>query len=1112
MKMTKLKQMCRERGLNDSANSKLHLMARLLPFILDVTFDSSEDHEIVVYLAELGLDKMGSKKERIELLEKHMDSLKHNTSGQQQVDSEELDEEGITEDLTEETLIGLDEQPSTPVALKKRIRSIITPSTTPHNKVRVFDNINLNQSDLDTLNPEQWINDNIIDFCLKDIPYESGVYILNSQFYPLIAQHTDRCIQRILQHDVFCARATLLPVCANNHWILFIIQPTQRSLELIYCDSLATWDMSLVNHLTNFLQRAWKCRNNNELNNDGSLSSAEIHINVRKPKLPQQSNSFDCGLYVLMYARKYIESLSELELFLSGDIGVTPDSVHMYRRELKQRISNVVQEPKTTDERSGKQPRTICKNLESIFEKEEKKTFTQKQLDIIAGDDSYPQCSYSFDKWTMVKACDPSDLDAERRSILFLKSAFKSHGMKRSNVVTSLQANQIILKNNSYKWPNPLTTGKFEYVLPQQHGRSKVAMFEIFECSHPLCSLQGDCTAQWKWEIRFGSSQAHIYCKGKHTLSWKPTDLLKRGLSVTQKKEVLNHKQNYPTTCGQIALAMKVNSRVVTNFVQHFQRSKRLAEDHFEAFKLRLQELKEQEDMYIVTPNKTIDDLTEQNFSVLILSKNLVDYAVEKGLIFDIIGHDGVYKLTDRGVPVNIYCTVTKKDFRGIVLGCSIAARNNAETLVSLFRSFLLYLSSTYPLKYRQPKFSIDEEQSQINALITLKQDFSLCRFHLKRAWRKHLVKKVPNSSRGKIATCLLRLLSTRNHDEYEKEYDALCTACGESGQHFLDYYNEVHHQYSKYWNSSDRSLRSNSLGSTNNVTETAIRLLEKDLHGKFKRFDNLIDHILKFFRHQQQKLMFPQIHRNDTVKQMEDRFEEGKNIVGENDVEECLEGPFVFKIKDYGINIQYCFCTCLDYLNNARICKHINACFIYFALKHELQDLPRNVFEFHDKIIGTLRRYQETLFEEETCVGSGRPMKVSTPARKFGRKKVDHRLITFTDGICHDRTELERVVGVARDQNGCVHYEVVWMDDHKQTWVPAEEMMSARLMVKQFLSEFEDFLDNFSSGQMNKRKVFSITKSRGVFYVEFFDSSEREVVSDDNAVPCMFFLTIFNT
>lgn len=127
----------------------------------------------------------------------------------------------------------------------------------------------------------------------------------------------------------------------------------------------------------------------------------------------------------------------------------------------------------------------------------------------------------------------------------------------------------------------------------------------------------------------------------------------------------------------------------------------------------------------VIVPGKDIDKMVEDSFSGLIMSNHLVEYASTHGCLFEIIGHD-VYKMTDQGIPVNVYTTVTKKGFNGIVLGYSIASSNSEKTLKPLFTAFLVYLRQKFPQQYRQPMFMVDEEKGQINALRSLEIELTL--------------------------------------------------------------------------------------------------------------------------------------------------------------------------------------------------------------------------------------------------------------------------------------------------------------------------------------------------------------------------------------------------
>lgn len=147
-----------------------------------------------------------------------------------------------------------------------------------------------------------------------------------------------------------------------------------------------------------------------------------------------------------------------------------------------------------------------------------------------------------------------------------------------------------------------------------------------------------------------------------------------------------------------------MNTRIVRNFMDHENRKKRLSKDHFQACKMELQELiKKSSDLHVIVPQGSIESMMMNSFSVLLVSKSLISFAVENGRIFEVIGHDAVYKVTEQGIPINLYTTVTKKDFRGIILGYSIASDNNASVLKELIRSFLLYLREKFPANYKRP-------------------------------------------------------------------------------------------------------------------------------------------------------------------------------------------------------------------------------------------------------------------------------------------------------------------------------------------------------------------------------------------------------------------------
>lgn len=169
------------------------------------------------------------------------------------------------------------------------------------------------------------------------------------------------------------------------------------------------------------------------------------------------------------------------------------------------------------------------------------------------------------------------------------------------------------------------------------------------------------CTAKWMWQMSYSQTpNVSIRCFGIHGDRWRPAPSLLRGISVEHKKIAIEQKVKYHNSTRHIASALSVSKRQLQNFLDNTNRKRRLHSDHFEAFKFTLKQIMESEDhdMKVIIPSGDLELFTINNFSVILISKNSLKYACLHGKLFEIIGHDGVYKLTEQGVPINIYTTV----------------------------------------------------------------------------------------------------------------------------------------------------------------------------------------------------------------------------------------------------------------------------------------------------------------------------------------------------------------------------------------------------------------------------------------------------------------------
>ncbi|TYI43169.1 hypothetical protein ES332_A01G150400v1 [Gossypium tomentosum] len=200
-----------------------------------------------------------------------------------------------------------------------------------------FDAVSISKRDFDLLQPETFINDTIIDFYTKYLknqiqPEESQrFHFFNSFFFRKLADLdkdpssiSDGRAAFLRVHkwtrklDIFGKDYIFIPVNFNLHWSLLVIchlgevasfkDEDLVNLSKVPCilhmDSIRGNHAGLKNLVQSYLWEEWKERHK-ETSED--LSSKFLNLRFVSLELPQQDNSFDCGLFLLHY----------LELFLA---------------------------------------------------------------------------------------------------------------------------------------------------------------------------------------------------------------------------------------------------------------------------------------------------------------------------------------------------------------------------------------------------------------------------------------------------------------------------------------------------------------------------------------------------------------------------------------------------------------------------------------------------------------------------------------------------------------------------------------------------------------------------------------------------------------------------
>lgn len=220
------------------------------------------------------------------------------------------------------------------------------------------DAVSISKRDVDLLQPETFINDTIIDFYIKYLknqiqPDEKHRYhFFNSFFFrkladldkdPSSASDGRAAFLRVRKWtrklNLFDKDYIFIPVNFNLHWSLIVIchpgeaasfrdEDSRQSPKvpcILHMDSIKGSHDGLKNLVQSYLWEEWKERGN-ETSED--ISSKFTNLRFVALELPQQENSFDCGLFLLHYLECFLEQaprtfnlfkISKFSRFLSKD-------------------------------------------------------------------------------------------------------------------------------------------------------------------------------------------------------------------------------------------------------------------------------------------------------------------------------------------------------------------------------------------------------------------------------------------------------------------------------------------------------------------------------------------------------------------------------------------------------------------------------------------------------------------------------------------------------------------------------------------------------------------------------------------------------------------------
>lgn len=166
-------------------------------------------------------------------------------------------------------------------------------------------NIPLTVATFQRLDPGIWLNDELINATLSLYTDKHNIWVFNTYFYDKLTHpvYNYANVQRWTKSvDLFAFRGVLIPIHVSGvHWTLAVADMKTETLH--YFDSMGGRDGSLIlRHLLTYLQKEHQAKKLD------ALSSAWTMRVWTKKEIPQQSNDFDCGVFVCTFARIMVDA------------------------------------------------------------------------------------------------------------------------------------------------------------------------------------------------------------------------------------------------------------------------------------------------------------------------------------------------------------------------------------------------------------------------------------------------------------------------------------------------------------------------------------------------------------------------------------------------------------------------------------------------------------------------------------------------------------------------------------------------------------------------------------------------------------------------------------
>lgn len=173
----------------------------------------------------------------------------------------------------------------------------------------------IKRSDYEKLMPGAFLNDTIIDFALNFYAEQAQIegtfsfHLFNSFFYHALRLEGCGKVRKWVRNlDLFDKDSWMIPIAELDHWVLIVVLHPKHiftgeepSACMILFDSL-DFGLEIASTIRQFVQNEWESRGN------GVVIVDEQKLPMFTPKIPQQDNYCDCGVFVIEYARSFFDN------------------------------------------------------------------------------------------------------------------------------------------------------------------------------------------------------------------------------------------------------------------------------------------------------------------------------------------------------------------------------------------------------------------------------------------------------------------------------------------------------------------------------------------------------------------------------------------------------------------------------------------------------------------------------------------------------------------------------------------------------------------------------------------------------------------------------------